>query len=156
MADRIAGPLDLTRPGMTLAVRRGAARFLRQSGYAIVSEMTFASGRRADLVALRPNHDIWIVEVKSCLADFRIDAKWHEYAGYCDALAFAVPPDFPVELIPAHVGLIVADGYGGELMRAPERLAMAPARRKAVTLAFAQLAASRLMRMEDPDFERGL
>jgi hypothetical protein len=142
------------RPAITLAVRRGATRFLRTAGYAVINEMTFASGRRADLVALKANHDIWIIEVKSCIADFRVDAKWHEYADYCDALAFAVAPDFPVDLIPAHVGLIIADGYGGELVRAPQRLALAPARRKAVTLAFAQLAAGRLMRLDDPDFER--
>jgi hypothetical protein len=156
MADRLnatVGPTSMARPDVTVAVRRGATRLLRQSGYAVVSEMTFASGRRADLVALRPNHEIWIVEVKSGIADFRVDAKWPDYAEYCDGLAFAVAPDFPAHLIPAHVGLIVADGYGGELVRTPERLKLAPARRKAVTLAFAQLAATRLMRLDDPDFE---
>lgn len=159
MVERVPGAVpvaDVARPDITLALRRGATRFLRQAGYAVVSEMTFASGRRADLVALRPNHDIWIIEIKSGIADFRADLKWPEYAGYCDALAFAVAPDFPMELIPPHVGLIVADSYGGELVRAPERIMMAPARRKAVTLAFAQLAATRLTRIEDPDFEAGM
>lgn len=146
---------DIARPEITSAVRRGATRFLRQSGYAVISEMTFGSGRRADLVALRPDHDIWIIEIKSGLADFRVDAKWHEYSAYCDALAFAVTADFPVELIPEPVGLIMADAYGGQLVRAPERLKLAPARRKALVLAFAQLAASRLTRLEDPDFEPG-
>jgi hypothetical protein len=144
------------RPDITRAIRRGTTRFLSQSGHAVVSEMTFASGRRADLVALKPNHEIWIIEIKSGIADFRVDAKWSDYAAYCDGLALAVAADFPVELIPAHVGLIVADGYGAELLRAPQRLSMSPARRKSITMAFAQLAAARLMRHEDPDFEPGL
>ncbi|MGL4437980.1 MAG: MmcB family DNA repair protein [Bosea sp. (in: a-proteobacteria)] len=159
MADITSGRMDVAevaRPDITLAVRRGATRLLRQSGYAVVAEMAFANGRRADLVAIRPNHEIWIIEVKSGLADFRVDVKWHEYADYCDGLAFAVAPEFPPDLIPAHVGLIVADAYGGELLRPPPSIRLSPARRKAVTLAFAQLAASRLMRLDDPDFERGI
>jgi hypothetical protein len=143
----------LSRPETTLAVRRGATRHLRQAGFVVATEMTFPSGRRADLVALRPNHDIWIVEVKSCLADFRADAKWTDYRDYCDALAFAVAADFPHELIPASIGLIVADGFGGALIRAPERHPLAPARRRAVTLAFAQLVAGRMMALDDPGFD---
>jgi hypothetical protein len=144
--------LDVPRPDITRAVRRGAVRALRQLGFAAAHELTFPSGRRADIVALKPDNDIWIIEVKSGLADFRADLKWSGYEDYCDALVFAVSADFPAELIPAHVGLLVADGFGGELIRAPERRALAPARRKAVTLAFARAAASRLMLLDDPDF----
>ena len=143
------------RPEVTCAVRRGATRMLRQAGFVVASEMSFASGRRADLVALRPNHEIWIIEVKSGLADFRADRKWSAYADYCDALAFAVPENFPAELIPPHVGLIVADGFGGEMLRQPSLSPLAPSRRKALTLAFAQLVAARLMTIEDPDFSPG-
>jgi hypothetical protein len=146
---------SLARPETTIAVRRGATRLLRTAGFVTAAEMTFPSGRRADIVALKPNHDVWIVEVKSGLADFRADMKWSEYADYCDALCFAVPIGFPFELIPEPVGLIVADAFGGEMLRAPQRAPMAPARRKAVILAFAQLAAGRLMYLEDPDFRPG-
>lgn len=144
---------SLSRPDITQGIRRGTTRFLRQAGFAVVGEMTFASGRRADLVALKPNHEIWVIEIKSGLADFRADSKWPDYSDYCDALAFAVAPDFPQALIPHPIGLVVADAFGGELLREPARTPLAPARRKALTLAFAQLAASRLMRLEDPDFE---
>ncbi len=146
-------PASLARPDITRSVCRGATRWLRQAGFAVVAEMTFGNGRRADLVAIKPNHDIWIIEVKSGLADFRADQKWGHYADYCDALAFAVGPDFPQDLIEPPVGLIIADAFGGMMLREPERLPLAPARRKAVTLAFAQLAAGRLMRLDDPDFE---
>jgi hypothetical protein len=141
------------RPDITLSVRRGATRYLRQAGFVVGSEMTFASGRRADLVALRPDHEIWVIEVKSGLADFRADNKWPDYSDYCDGLVFAVDAAFPVELIPAEVGLIIADAFGGELLRQPERRPLAAARRKALTLAFAQLVAGRLMAIEDPDFD---
>ncbi len=144
-----------SRPDVTRDVRRGAARWLRQAGFAVTHEMTFASGRRADIVALSPGNDIWIVEVKSGVADFRADAKWPDYGDYCDCLAFAVAPDFPMEMIPDGVGLLVADAFGGELIRPPPRLAMAGARRRAVTLAFARLAAWRLMAFDDPGFEPG-
>jgi hypothetical protein len=147
----MSGP-GCTRPDMTRAVRRGALRCLRALGFVTAHEMSFASGRRADIVALSPGNDIWIIEVKSGLADFRADAKWPDYHDYCDALAFAVAPDFPQELIREPVGLIVADQFGGELIRPPGRVALAPARRRAVTLAFARLAAQRLMQVEDPDF----
>ena len=143
----------VSRPDLTLAIRRGATRHLRQAGFVVAQEMTFASGRRADLVAIRPNHDIWIIEVKSGLADFRADAKWPHYADYCDALCFAVGLDFPQALIPPGIGLIVADGFGGTLLREPLRLALAPARRKALMLSFAQLVAGRLMRLDDPGFD---
>jgi hypothetical protein len=149
----VSAGLAGVRPEATRAVRRGAARCLRQAGFAALHEMTFPSGRRADIVALGPANDIWIVEVKSCLADFRADAKWVDYADYCDALVFAVSPSFPAELIPEPVGLIIADAYGGELVREPARAALAPARRRALVHAFARMAAQRLGRIEDPDFD---
>ncbi len=146
-----AGPAS--RPDMTLAIRRGATRYLRQAGFVVAQEMTFPSGRRADLVAIRPNHDIWIIEVKSGLPDFRADKKWPEYADYCDALCFAVSPDFPHAIISPDVGLILADAFGGTMLRDPVRAGLAPARRKALMLSFTQLVAGRLMRLEDPAFD---
>lgn len=143
------------RPEITRSVRRGAARCLRQGGFALAHEFTFASGRRADILALAPDNDLWIVEVKSGLDDFRCDLKWPEYDDWCDALAFAVAADFPLDLIPEPIGLIVADAYGGEIVRPPERRALAPARRRTLTLGFARLASLRLMSLEDPDFEPG-
>ncbi len=141
------------RPDVTRAVRRGTSRWLRRAGFALAHEFTFASGRRADILALAPDNDLWIVEVKSCLADFRTDLKWPDYDDWCDALAFAVAPDFPVGLIPDEVGLILADAYGGEMIRPPIRRPLAPARRRALTLGFARLASARLMLLEDPAFE---
>ncbi len=139
------------RPEITRSVCRGASRHLRERGYAIVKEMTFANGRRGDIVALLPSGELWVVEVKSGVLDYRVDGKWPDYREYCDGFLFAVAPDFPQEILPEDVGLIVADGYGGALLREPPRHPLAPARRKMLTIAFARLAAGRLAQIEDPD-----
>ena len=139
------------RPDITRIVCRSAARHLRERGYAIVKEMTFANGRRGDIVALSPSGELWVVEVKSGIADYRVDGKWPDYRDYCDAFLFAVAPEFPHEIIPDDVGLIIADAWGGEMLRDAPRHPLAPARRKMLTIAFARLAAGRLAQIEDPD-----
>src|SRR5689334_15120503 len=94
-------------------------------------------------MALGRKGEVFIVEVKSGVDDFRTDQKWHEYQPYCDAFAFAVAPEFPREILPEEPGLIVADGFGGAMLRDAPLLPLAGARRKALTLAFARLAALR-------------
>lgn len=133
----------ITRPETTATVTRGAARFLTALGYAPLAEVTLPNGRRADLMALGPKGEIFIVEVKSGVEDFRVDVKWPEYRPYCDAFAFAVSPEFPREILPDEPGLIVADGFGGAILREAPVEPLAGARRKALTLAFARLAALR-------------
>src|SRR6476659_4399682 len=71
-------------------IQRGVCRALRALGHAVVTELALANGRRADVVALSPGGDIWIVEIKSCLLDFQTDGKWQEYLDFCDRLYFAV------------------------------------------------------------------
>jgi|SRR5579862_3030213 len=136
------------KPGIMLA--RGVSRALNQLGWATLTEVTLANGRRADVLALDNAGEIVIVEVKSCLEDFRSDRKWGEYREFCDALYFAVPEEFPVELIPDECGLMAADTFSAEIIRPAPLIRLAPARRKAMTLRFAQLAAQRLLRYADP------
>ncbi|THD74571.1 MAG: DNA repair protein MmcB-related protein [Phenylobacterium sp.] len=135
--------VSVTRPETTVAVTRGAARLLVALGYAPLTEVTLPNGRRADLMALGPKGEIFIVEVKSGIDDFRTDQKWHEYGPYCDAFAFAVAPEFPREALPQEPGLIVADGFGGAVLREATPAPLAGARRKALTIAFGRLAALR-------------
>ena len=131
------------RPETTLAVTRGAARLMRDLGHAPLLEVGLPNGRRADLMALGPKGEIVIVEVKSSAEDYLTDRKWGEYAPYCDAFYFAVAPHFPVDLLPVEPGLIVADGFGGAVVRDAPLTPLVAARRKALTLAFARLAAFR-------------
>lgn len=135
--------VSLSRPETTATVTRGAARLLTALGYAPLSEVTLPNGRRADLMALGPKGQIFIVEVKSGIEDFRVDLKWPEYRPYCDAFAFAVAPEFPREVLPEEPGLIIADAFGGAILREASLEPLAGARRKALTLAFARLAALR-------------
>nr|WP_091742237.1 DNA repair putative endonuclease MmcB [Phenylobacterium immobile] len=131
------------RPEITQTVTRGAARLMTALSYAPLLEVCLPNGRRADIMALGPRGQILIIEVKSGIADFRTDRKWREYQPYCDAFAFAVAPEFPREILPDEPGLIVADGFGGAVLREAPATALAGARRKALTLAFARLAAMR-------------
>ncbi|WP_374573775.1 DNA repair putative endonuclease MmcB [Phenylobacterium sp.] len=139
----IPASLAASRPEITAAVTRGAARLLADLGHAPLAEVTLPNGRRADLMALDRKGRIFIVEVKSSIEDFRADAKWHEYLPFCDAFAFAVAPEFPREVLPEAPGLIIADGFGGAVLREAPATPLAGARRKALTLSFARLAALR-------------
>jgi hypothetical protein len=132
------------------AILRGTQRLLRSLDFESLSEITLGNGRRADVLGLRRNGEIWIVEIKSSIADFRADQKWPEYREYCDALLFAVAPEFPTEILPADTGLILADAYAGELLRPPPLHPLVAARRKALTLSVARTASMRLHAQIDP------
>lgn len=129
---------------------RGVVRVLAAHGLTSISELPLPNGRRADVVGLAPDGAIWIVEIKSSIEDFRSDFKWPEYRDYSDRLFFAVLPAFPVEILPEDAGLIVADRYGGEIVRAAPELRLAAPRRKQMTLKIARAAASRLCVQLDP------
>lgn len=144
-------PHDLPpRPAAAPAIRRGTLRLLHALGFAAVVELPLGSGRRADLVALGGGAEIWIVEIKSSVADFRADRKWEEYRPYCDRLLFAVAPEFPTAMLPADAGLLVADAHGGALVREAPLHTLPAARRKAMLLRFGRAAAARLALLHDP------
>lgn len=134
----------LPRPDVTALLARGVTRMLLDHGLTPILEVPLANGRRADVMALTPQGEIWIIETKSCLADYACDEKWPDYLEYCDRFFFGVTETFPRDLIPEDAGLIVADGFGGAILRESPVRALVAARRKAVTLLFARLAAHRL------------
>jgi hypothetical protein len=146
----------LGRPEVTLAVTRGAARWLRQRRLSPILEVPLADGRRADIVAVGEGAEIVIIEVKSSLEDFRVDQKWGDYLAWCDRFYFATPPAFPLELLPAETGVILADAFGAELLRddsrLPEVTRLSAARRKALLVRLTRLAGERLQRLADPAF----
>jgi len=129
---------------------RGAMRLLHALGHGALAEFPLKSGRRADILSLGQQGEIWIVEVKSGIPDFRSDHKWQDYLEWCDRFFFAVGPDFPVDVLPPFAGLLIADEYHGLLVREPEPTRLVGSRRKALTLRFAHLAARRLSGREDP------
>lgn len=134
------------RPEATLAVTRGALRLMRDMGQSCLTEVPLRTGRRVDILALDKKGLATVIEVKSSLEDFAVDAKWEEYLPFCDRFYFAVPMDFPMDRLPPEIGLIVADAYGAAIERKSMEGQMNAARRKALTLRFARLAADRWLR----------
>jgi hypothetical protein len=145
-----AVPLDRRQSATALTVARGTQRLLLALGLSCVAELPLLSGRRADLVALGGDGEIWIIEIKSSVEDFRADHKWADYRLHCDRLFFATASHVPLEIFPADTGLILADGYGAELVREAPEHRLHGATRKSVTLAFARAAAVRLQALADP------
>lgn len=135
-------------PGFRLA--RGVCRYLVSSGFSPVTEFSPTRGLRTDVFALGPKGEVWIVECKSSLTDFRTDEKWRGYLDWCDAYFFAVDETFPQEVLPDDEGLIVADEYFADIIRPSAERRLAGARRKALTLKFARHAALRLRGATDP------
>ena len=140
--------IDGRQSERALLIRRGMQVLLRDMRHAVLPELSLASGRRADLISLSDKGEIWIIEIKSSIEDFRVDRKWPEYRLHCDRLYFATHPGVPAEIFPEDCGLIVTDGYAAEMLREAPEHRLAPARRKAMTLVFARLAADRLMQAE--------
>ncbi|MCC0038683.1 MAG: MmcB family DNA repair protein [Brucellaceae bacterium] len=131
-----------------MIVRRGVQRLLAEHGAALLPELPLANGRRADLVAVTRRGDIWIVEIKTSIEDFRTDRKWPEYRLFCDRFFFATHPAVDASIFPQECGFILSDGYGAEILReAPEHRLAAPAR-KALTLRIARIGAARLTAAE--------
>jgi hypothetical protein len=144
-------PQDGRQSDAALAIARGTCRHLIAHGAIPLAELTLPNGRRADLVGVTDKSEIWIVEIKSSIEDFRSDQKWPEYADYCDRFFFAVDGDFPLELIPDEAGLIVADRYGAAIIREAPFDRMPPANRKSVMVRYARTSAARLQALYDPE-----
>ena len=142
--------MELSFPERQLAVRRATATLCRQLAWVALHELPLPNGRRADLLALRPDGGFVCIEVKSGPRDFLTDEKWPEYREFCDALYFAVDDAFPLDLLPETTGLIVACGREAEMVRPAPAHPLAAARRRALTHRFATVAASRLSALEDP------
>ena len=120
-AAKLVVPADGRQSENALRIARGTARLLYAHGFSVVSELPLPSGRRADLVGLSAGGEIWIVEIKSSIADFRADQKWPDYRAHCDRLFFATSLDVPCDIFPQDTGLIVADHFGAEVKcEAPE------------------------------------
>ncbi|MGR3549554.1 MmcB family DNA repair protein [Pseudooceanicola sp.] len=144
----------LLQPGQLIA--RGVARLLASHDYWGLEEFVPARGLRVDVMAIGPKGELWCIECKSSRADYLSDAKWQGYLPYCDRFFWAVGPDFPVELLPEESGLIIADAWGGEIVRMPDEDRLSGARRKAMTQKLARDTARRLTCARDPHTPGGM
>lgn len=77
--------------------------------------------------------DVFEIEIKSSLADFEQDQKWHLYLPFCDYFCFAVPADAEelidavqttVPQVHAEVGILTIDVASNEVevSRPPRKL----------------------------------
>ncbi len=136
---------------LTREVVRGVRRLFDAMGYGTLTEFRLPLGRRADVVALSEAGEIAICEVKSSRADYRADRKWQDYVPYCEAFYFAVPVGFPMEILPAECGLIVADAYGAAVRRPAPPLSLNPTRKRRLLVRYGHAASARLFRLTDPE-----
>jgi hypothetical protein len=141
-------------PGQRLA--RGVARALRALDFVTVEELVPSPGLRVDLMALGPKGELWVIECKSCRADYLADQKWQGYLNFCDRFFWAVDADFPTALLPEATGLILADAYDAEIIRMPPETPLPAPRRKVLVQKFARQAAARLQSYRDPGLGVGL
>ena len=150
----MAEPLlvDLRQSPTALKVQRGVMRLLRSAlDFSCYSEVPLANGRRADVLGVGPKGEIWIVEIKSSLIDFRVDVKWPDYKEFCDRFFFAKPSELDPDIFPAEEGLIAADEHDAAILRAARTGEPLPgARRKALLLQLARLGADRIHTLMDP------
>ena len=123
---------------------------MRAHDFVTVEELVPTSGLRVDVMGLGPKGEVWVIECKSSRADYMSDHKWQGYLEWCDRFFWAVDADFPTELLPQETGLIIADGYGGEIIRMGPERKLPAARRKVMVQKFARHAALRLQSFRDP------
>ena len=135
----------------TLRLTRGVCRLFADEGLGPLTEFRLPNRRRVDVIGLDAGGEFRIVEVKISVADFRADLKWPDYLPYCDQFYFAVPADFPHDIVPEEYGLIVADGFGAVVRREAPEHKMSTVRRRRQQMRFALTASERLHRMTDPN-----
>ncbi len=156
MAERDSFPVPNADERAALAVVRGIGRLFARNGIWCLPEMPLRCGRRADLMGLDDKGRVVIVEIKVSRADLLGDGKWTDYLDYCDRFYWALPPTLdrtPLDsaaFLPDRCGVIVADGYDGEILRPAPSLPLAPARRKVEVERLARASLRRLVTGADP------
>ena len=138
------GPLDAAD------ITRGVYRHLRDLGYSAITEFKLKTNRRVDVIGLDKGGRFLVAEVKSSVADFRADEKWHDYQPFTDQLYFAVANGFPVKILPGSCGIIIADYHNAVILREAPVKKIHLTRRRSQILRFAKTAADRLSRINDP------
>ena len=137
-------------------VCRGIQRLFARNDVWLMPEMPLRNGRRADLMGLDPKGRIIIVEVKVQRGDLLGDGKWPDYLDFCDRFYWGLPPHLDRNVLegdeyrPDCCGIVVADGYDGEIVRPAPLHPLAAARRKTEVERLARAAMRRSTVALDP------
>ena len=154
---------ELPEPGalpVAADVARGIKRLFARNDIWCVEEMALGNGRRADLMGVDAKGQLVIVEIKVARGDLLGDSKWTDYLDFCDRFYWGLSPELdraPLEgeaFLPEKCGVIVADGYDGEILRPAPLDPLAAARRKALTTKLARVAMRRNTALMDPRGDR--
>lgn len=138
------------------SVRRGIQRLFARYGVWLLPEMPLRNGRRADLMGVDAQGRVIIIEIKVQRGDLLGDSKWQDYLDYCDRFFWGVSTDIDRTILdrdifrPDRCGIVVADGYDGEIVRPASLKPLAPARRKTETERLARAAMRRMTVATDP------
>jgi hypothetical protein len=121
------------RKEITNTIKTEVAKYFHARRRAIFFELGLNKGGklRADVFALSMRGEVSIVEVKSCLADFKADCKYMGYAEYCTQLYLAMPLEVYEKVkdtIPKTVGVFLYQQHGDRL----ERIRILPAKKRAL------------------------
>jgi hypothetical protein len=152
--DSLTPPLEDLRAARLVA--RGISRLFARNDIWCLAEMPLRNHRRADLMGIDSKGHVVIVEIKVSRADLLGDTKWPEYLDYCDRFYWGLPPALDraplagAGFLPERCGLIVADGYDGEIICPAPTHALAPARRKVEVERLARTALRRMVTGSDP------
>ncbi len=142
-------------------VARGICRLFARNDVWCIGEMPLRpksglAGRRADLMGIDPKGHLVIVEIKVSRADLMGDAKWGDYLEHCDRFYWGLAAHLDracmetADFLPERCGVIVADGYDAEIVRAAATVPLAAARRKAETERLARASLRRHLVGLDP------
>ena len=143
------------------AVARGIGRLFARNDTWCLAEMPLPprsgmAGRRADLMGIDGKGQVVIVEIKVSRADLLGDGKWTDYLDHCDRFYWGLPPQLDRACLdqpgfmPDCCGVIVADGYDGEIVRPAPARPLAAARRKGEIERLARVALRRQLIGADP------
>ena len=75
----------MKRSEITSALRKAAIGYLVKKGFGANAELGIIpwGKRKVDVIGVTMRGHIVIMEIKSCVADFTTDSKWHTYLDYC-------------------------------------------------------------------------
>jgi hypothetical protein len=116
----------MSTPLVASEIKTAATRYFVKKRMAVNEEMGLCRGGRfrADLLCLSFSGDVTIVEVKSSVADFRADKKWHNYVELSNRFYFAMSPAVYAKVkddIPRGVGVLLVsratDRMGRNLLK---------------------------------------
>lgn len=84
-----------SRRPITEALQLASQSYWLKKGYSCFKEIGVVAWgrRRADFIALNLRGDIVLCEIKSSVADYTADNKWHWYLEFCNRMMFVMLPD---------------------------------------------------------------